>query len=305
MAASTITPKQALGAAVLSVVINSFTSTFLALIVKTGMDSSVVTCYRLLFVSLVMLPWAFSKKSYRENMKTAPFRIWKLFIFYSFTKFGGFVLWAECLRMGAQAFTMTTLSNMQPIMIVVFLYLFYRETTSLRSLVGIFICLIGVTVIGIDNVTSFGSPFIMTLIVVCCSFFALNNIFGRKARQHFDLIPMMGISYFASGILAAIYAAMSGASFAIPKDAILPLLGVSFGCTLIGQSMNMWCLKYIKSVTMSLISLLSPFCAAVSAYFMLGEVPQPIVFLGALFMIGGLIVYQRAEHHASAKSKTV
>ena len=53
MAASTITPKQALGAAVLSVVINSFTSTFLALIVKTGMDSSVVTCYRLLFVSLV------------------------------------------------------------------------------------------------------------------------------------------------------------------------------------------------------------------------------------------------------------
>lgn len=92
MEEKTITMKQALGAAVLSVVINSFTSTFLAMIVKTGMDSSIVTCYRLLFVSLVMLPWAFSRQSYRDNMKTAPFHIWKLFIFYSFTKFGGLPL---------------------------------------------------------------------------------------------------------------------------------------------------------------------------------------------------------------------
>ena len=49
---------------------------------------------------------------------------------------------------------------------------------------------------------------------------------------------------------------------------------------------------------MSILSLLSPFCTAVSAYFLLDEVPQPIVFVGAFFMIAGLLIYQRAEHQA-------
>lgn len=296
-----ITQKQALGVALLSVVVNSFTSTFLSMILGKGMDSSVVTCYRMLIVSLIMLPWAFSRREYRENLKSIPGGIWKLFAIYCFTKLGGFVLWAESLRMGASAFTMTTLSNMQPIFIIAFLYILYRERTSLRSLGGIAVCLVGVTIIGIENVTAFGSPFVMLVIIACCCCNALNNVFGRKVRLHMDLIPMMGISYFAAGIMAGIYAAMGGASFAVPREAILPLLGVSLGCTLMGHSMNMWCLKYIKSVTMSLISLLSPFCTAVSAYFMLGEVPQPIVFIGALFMIAGLILYQRAENHSYAK----
>jgi len=94
---------------------------------------------------------------------------------------------------------------------------------------------------------------------------------------------------------------MQGASFAIPADAIWPLIGVTFGCTLVGQSMSMWVLKYVKNVTMSLIGLLSPFCTAVSAFFMLGEVPEGIVFIGAFIMIAGLVLYQRAESHAKAK----
>ena len=296
-----ISYKQALCFGVLAVVINSFTSTFLAMIVKTGMDSSVVTFYRMIGVAAAMIPWSLAKKSTRENIKEAAPKIWKPFVGYTFTKLGGFVLWAEGLRMGASAFSMTTLSNMQPIIIVVFLWLLYKERTSLRSLIGIIVCLVGVTVIGIDNVISFGSPFVLIIIIICCCCFALNNIFGRRARQHLDLAPMMGFSYFFAGIMAAVYAAMQGASFAVPREAILPLIGVTFACTLVGQSMSMWVLKYVKNVTMSLIGLLSPFCTAVSAYFMLGEVPEKIVFVGAFIMIIGLVIYQRAENKAKAK----
>ncbi|MBQ6934138.1 MAG: EamA family transporter [Clostridia bacterium] len=293
--------KQALFFGVLAVVINSFTSTFLAMIVKAGMDSSVVTFYRMIGVAAVMIPWSLIKKSNRDNMKEAAPKIWKPFVGYTITKLLGFVLWAEGLRMGASAFSMTTLSNMQPIIIVVFLWLLYKEKTSLRSLVGILVCLVGVTVIGIDNVISFGSPFVLIVIIICCCCFALNNIFGRRARQHLDLAPMIGFSYLFAGIMAGVYAAMQGASFAIPAAAIWPLIGVTFGCTLVGQSMSMWVLKYVKNVTMSLIGLLSPFCTAVSAFFMLGEVPEGIVFIGAFIMIAGLVLYQRAESHAKAK----
>ena len=276
--------KKAYAGAILAVVINSFISTFLSLILKTGMDSSVVTFYRLIIVAAIMLPLGFSKKSYRENVKSIPPRIWRLFAIYCVTKVGGFVLWAEGLRLGAPAFTMTTLSNMQPIFVVIFLYLLFKEKTSLRSLGGIGVCLIGVSIIGIDNISSLG-----------------NNIFGRVVRQSLDLIPMMGMSYFAAGVLSGLYALSRGASFAIPKEAIVPLLGVSLICTLMGHSLNIWSLKYIKSVTVSVMSLAGPFCTAVSAYFLLGQVPRPIVFVGAAFMIAGLLLYQRAELAESKK----
>ena len=47
--------KRAYLMAMTAVVVNSFISTFLSLILKTGMDSSVVTFYRLMLVSCVML----------------------------------------------------------------------------------------------------------------------------------------------------------------------------------------------------------------------------------------------------------
>ena len=78
--------KKALIVVVLSVVINSFISTFLSMILKTGMDSAAVTFYRFMLVSLVMIPWTFSKKEYRENLSTISSRTWMVFAFYCFTK---------------------------------------------------------------------------------------------------------------------------------------------------------------------------------------------------------------------------
>jgi len=306
MEEKTVSQKQALMVAMLAVVINSFISTFLSMILKTGMDSSVVTFYRFMIVSVIMLPWGFSTKAYRENVRHTSPRVWKLFAIYCFTKAGGFILWAEGLRLGAPAFTMTTLSNMQPIFVVVLLYLIFKEKTSLRSLGGIFVCLIGVTIIGIENVSALGSPLALVIIIIDCCCNALNNIFGRSVRQTMDLIPMMGMSYFGAGIISGIYALAQGANFAIPKAAIPALLGVSLVCTLLGHSLNMWSLKYIKSVTMSVLSLAGPFCTAVSAYFLLDEVPKPIVFVGAIFMIGGLLIYQHAEsREAQLKAQAV
>lgn len=301
METKTVTTKQALAVAMLSVVINSFISTFLSLILKTGMDSSVVTFYRFMIVSVVMLPLGFSTKHYRENVKSIPGSMWRLFAVYCVTKALGFILWAEGLKLGAPAFTMTTLSNMQPIFIVILLYIIYKEKTPLRSLAGIAVCLIGVTIIGAENVSALGSPIALMVIIICVCCNALNNIFGRAVRQKMDLIPMMGMSYFGAGIISGLYALSQGADFSIPKAAIPALLGVSLICTMMGHSLNMWSLKYIKSVTMSLLALAGPFCTAVSAYFMLGEKPAPIVFLGAAFMVVGLVIYQKAEARNAAE----
>ncbi len=281
--------------------INSFISPFLSLVLKTGMPSPVVTFYRLLLVSVVMMPLALGKKSNRESLKLMSRRHWIYFVLYSVTKAGGFILWAEGLRLGAPSFTMTTLSNMGPIFVVIFSFLLLHEKTSLSSLGGIAICLVGVTVIGIENIAALGSPIAMIVIIICCMCNALNTIFGRVVRLRMEIVPMMGLSYFICAVLAGLYALVQNMSFAIPAAAWLPLLGVSWGCTLVGHSLSIWTLKYIKPVTASVMNLVSPFFTAISAYFLLGEVPKPIMFVGALIMVLGLLVYQRSENRIAKR----
>ncbi len=277
-------------------VINSFISPTLSLIIKTGMASPVVTFYRLFLVSVIMLPMVFSKKLYRDNLKNLGKTGWLQLSAYSLTKAGGFLLWAEALRMGTPAFTMTTLSNMAPIFVVVFAYIFLKEKTSIKSLAGIAICLVGVTVISIENINQLGSTASMWVILICCISNSLNTICGRVTRQKMEIVPMMGVSYFICSMLAGAYALIQGFSFAIPREAILPLLGLSWGCTMFGHSISIWSLKYIKPVSISVLNLASPFFTAITAFFLLGEVPKPIMLVGAVIMVTGLFYYQRVEY---------
>lgn len=271
------------------------------MIIKTGMSSAVVTFYRLFLVSLVMVPMVLSKKSHRDNLMSLSPKGWAQFIAYSLTKAGGFLLWAESLRRGTSSFTMTTLSNMAPIFVVIFAYIFLKEKTSLKSLFGIGICLIGVTVISIENASQLGSLASMWTIFACCICNSLNTVAGRVVRQKLELVPMMGISYFICSILSGSYAFSQGYSFAIPKEAILPLLGLSLGCTMFGHSISIWSLRYIRPVSISVLNLASPFFTAVTAFFLLSEVPKPIMFVGAFIMVTGLFYYQRTEFKERSK----
>lgn len=291
-----ISLKQVYTIAIMGMIINSFISPTLSLILKTGMHSAVITFYRLFLVSVLMMPMVIFNKDYRENLKGLDKKGVLQLGGYSLTKAGGFLLWAEALRMGTPAFTMTTLSNMAPIFVVIFAYIFLKEKTSLKAISGIAICLIGVTIISLENMNQLGSAISLITIFACCICNSLNTIAGKVVRGKLELIPMMGVSYFICSLICGGYALWLGADFAIPKAAILPLLALSWGCTMLGHSTSIWTLRYLKPVNTSVLNLASPFFTAITAFFLLREVPKPIMFVGALIMICGLYRYQKAEY---------
>ena len=59
----------------------------------------------------------------------------------------------------------------------------------MRSLGGIMVCLVGVTIIGVDNVSSLGSPVALTIIVVCGCCNALNTILAVWCVRVWYLYP--------------------------------------------------------------------------------------------------------------------
>ena len=61
---------------VLGMVVGSFISPLIKLIIQTGVDAAVITFYRLLFVSVLVLPVLFSKWENREKVKAMTKTSW-------------------------------------------------------------------------------------------------------------------------------------------------------------------------------------------------------------------------------------
>ena len=89
----------------------SFISPILRLLVDLGVDSAVITFYRMLFVSLLLVPLLLSRKESRQNLRSISPKVLVGVIAYALCRCAGLLFWAEAMVKGASAFVANTLGN--------------------------------------------------------------------------------------------------------------------------------------------------------------------------------------------------
>ncbi len=289
---------------VLGMVVGAFISPLIKLIIQTGVDSAVVTFYRLLFASVLVLPALFSKWENREKVRAMSRNTWLLVIGYSMCKTLALIAWAEALNQGTSAFICNTLGNCTTIFVVVMAWVFLHEKTSPRALMGIAVCLAGVFIIGADELSGGvgGSALGIALILSAAFLNAGNQVFARAVRKDLDLLPLMGVDYCLGTVITGVYGLLTGANFQFNLKAAFYMVILSWFCTLFCHTAPIWAMKYINVVTASVINLAGPFITAIVAFFMLGEVPKPITYVGAAVMIAGLIYYVIVDQKETQKA---
>ncbi|WP_297212481.1 DMT family transporter [uncultured Flavonifractor sp.] len=72
-------------------------------------------------------------------------------------------------------------------------------------------------------------------------------------------------------------------------------LGLAVLCTLMGHSLFSWCLKYLSPAYVSAAKLCEPVCSGALAVPLFGEIPTPMQLLGAVVVLGAVLLYTRAE----------
>ena len=288
---------------VLGMVVGSFISPLIKLIIQTGVDSSVITFYRLLFVSILVLPILFSREENRAKVRAMSKKTWLLVIGYSMCKTFALIAWAESLNQGTSSFICNTLGNCSTIFVVLLSWIFLKEKTSPKALVGVGICLAGVFVIGADQLSGGLQGTFLGIVFIMASAFlnGSNQTFARAVRQGLDLLPPLGVDYCLGTIITGSYGLMTGADFSLNPTAILYMIILSWGCTLFCHSAPIWAMKYINAVTASVINLAGPFITAIVAFFLLGEVPSKMTYVGAAIMIVGLAYYVIVEQKENQK----
>lgn len=275
----------------------AFISPMLAILISMGMDTVTITFWRTFLVGLTLLPTIILKKEVREELLHMRGSTLWVFGAYCITKTLGFLLYAEALRAGAQAFTVSTLSNTSPIFLVLFLFLFFREKTPWQAMIGIAICIVGVFYVGRENIAQLGGDMLSVVFGLSgAAVNSLNTLTGRSLRQKMSFNTLMGMGYLVSAAIAFFYAIYMGSGFSVPRQGILTLAFLSWGCTLIGHSSSTWAVKYVNPVTLSLINLCSPFLTAITAYFLLDQMPNSGMIGGAILVVTGLIIKTLADY---------
>ena len=288
----------------LGMVVMSFTSPLLKMALSYGATSEAVTLYRTLGVFTCLLPVVALNPAKRSEVKSYSKKHWILLLCLGTLKAMGFLFWIEGLKY-TSVFVASTLTRTSPIWVIIGGYLFLNEKTAFKAIGGMLLSLVGVALIGISDITGAGNSWLgVILVMVCALVQASEMLVNRVVRRSGTLWTTMFCIFAIAAVEVMIYSFVTKAYIGpFSMQVYLVIAALAIFCTLLGQSVNLWVLKYMKAATVSIIQLISPFIAALTAFLMLNEKPGIMTFIGAIIMIVGLYTYFKEEAKETAHAE--
>ena len=285
----------------LAMIVMSFTSPLLKMALSLGATSEAVTLYRTIGVFILLLPVITLSPTKRAEVKGYSKKHWIMLFCLGTLKAFGMLSWIEGLKY-TSVFVASTLTRTSPIWVIIGGYIFLREKTALKAVGGMLLSFVGVALIGISDSAGGGNSWLGVVLLLFCSLIMAGDMLvNRIVRQSGSLWVTIFFIFLVASVELLIYTFITGANLGPFSPQVYAVIaGLTVFCTLWGQSVNVWVLKYMKAATVSIIQLVSPFIAAFTAFMLLNEQPGVMTFIGAFVMMGGLFIYFREEakaHH--------
>lgn len=268
-------------------------STSVLFIKASEVDAILLPAHRLVFAAAILSPLFLRELSvHRQSFRLVHLRraiLPALFLALHF------ISWTAGARLTTAA-NASLIVNMIPVAMPFFLFLFLRETVNRAEIIGTLLAVSGVVILmGGDYVFS---PDHLPGDLTCflsMLLFALYLALGRLNRDvpslWLYLVPLYafaGFICFAAGIVA-------GRTFTVyPAREYLLLLGVAVVPTVVGHSLLNYSLKHLRGQIVSISASGQFIAAAMMAFFLFREVPEPVFYLAATLILWGTIIAVRA-----------
>lgn len=282
----------------IGIVAISFSSIFIK---WSAAPASVQGMYRLLFTSLLMLPFArpYSGAAYALRRKD-----WLLLGCSGMMLALHFLLWMGSLKYTSVA-SSTMIMALEPVFIMLGAYILYKERSTAAAILGLAIAIFGVVFIGWGDIGL--SPDNMKgdlLSIGGTVAVAVHMLIGQKLVARMPSYLYSLIVFISAVLVFAIYNLLSGIPFfAYPARewGIFILLAVV--PTVFGHILFNWLLQYASATTVSMNILGEPVGASILAFLLLGEALTGLQWTGGVLVMGGLAVYLFAGRKKAARAK--
>ena len=278
----------------LGVIAVSFASIFIRFAQAEGMPTLAIAAWRLVFASLVLLPYAWLTR--RDEIRELAWSEWRLLIAAGIFLGLHFAAWITSFSYTSVA-SSVVLVSMGPVFVGLGSWLFLRERPGLKTSAGIGLAAVGSVVIGLGDLHQGQDMLLGDLLALAGAIFvACYLIIGRKVRGRRSLTAYIALVYGVAmvALLVAVLVArqpMLGHSW----QAYGWTMALGLGPQVAGHSILNWALRYLSATFVSIVTLAEPIGSGILAYIILGEAITLPTAAGATLVLSGVFVASRAE----------
>lgn len=274
------------GALVTAIVSISFAATLIRL---ADAPAIVIAGYRMLFSTIVLLPFVLSSKRALGELLGLTVRD------VAFLSLSGlflsihFITWIASIFLTGVASSIV-LVTMTPLFVAVFSLLALKERVPILFWIGLALAAFGALTIGGGDLCEGGVRWKGDMLALLGAIAAGGYfIVGSRMRRRLSLLAYVFPVYLSSTIFI----------FAAAFSSRVPVTGyrgmmylysllLAIVCQIMGHTLFNWALKHVKATFVTLGVLGEPVGASAIAYIVLGEIPLPREAVGGVLIIAGL-----------------
>ncbi len=247
----------------------------------------VIAAYRMLFASLMLLPFAVIHREAQFKYLDRKTLSWLLVVGLILALH--FATWITSLGMTSVA-SSTVLVTAHPLLVGAVSILLFKESGKWTA-IGVTVGFSGVVFISVFSLQD-GSWDGNLLALIGGVFAGIYILAGRVLRKKVNLIAYAFIIYLsAAAFLFLACLILNQPIWPYPVEEFVLFLLLAGVSTILGHTVYNWSLRYVTAPFVSASLLGEPILASVLAAIILSELPSPYIYLGgALILLGVLCV---------------
>lgn len=265
-----------------------------AILVRYSQAPSVITAvYRLGWTVLLLLPVVLTR--FRGELLHVTKRDVLLCALSGLCLALHFLTWFESLKWTGVAVS-TVLVSTEVIFTALGFALFLKGRIPPLGTVAILLAFGGSALLAVAGGGEGGQLYGNLLALGAAVFVSLYTLIGKIQRGHLSTTIYTFLTYVFCFLALLAMAAGSGTPLVgYGGREWLIGLGLAVLCTLMGHSLFSWCLKYLSPAYVSAAKLCEPVFSGALAVPLFGEIPAPLQLLGAVLVLGAVLLYTKAE----------
>ncbi|PWI58051.1 DMT family transporter [Sulfoacidibacillus thermotolerans] len=269
---------------------------FAAIFIKmTTAPAAITAFYRMVMTAVLLSPFAF--RGLRDAVMRLTYRERWLFVLSGVALTIHFIFWIQSLFYTSVA-SSTLVLALQPIFVLLLDRIFFGVRVKVRTWLYAWIAIFGTAVIGWHDLYGGKTALLGDLLAVFGTVaVSIYFIAGQSLRRKVSSVHYSFLVYLVSGVLLAGYSVWKGYSFVDYSRAdwevfvLLTLIPTVFGHTLFNTL-----LKYLPASTIAMGIVGEPIGATVLSYFLLHASIPLLWYVGAVFVVGGVVLFLRSMH---------
>jgi drug/metabolite transporter (DMT)-like permease len=267
---------------------------FAAVIIRTcTAQPLLISFYRLLFTTLLLLPILFIFPTFRQQIRNITTKELGIMTLIGIILALHFTFWITSLQYTSVASSVILVTS-HPILVAPLSYIFLKEKISKTNVFGIIISLVGVFILVLGNYTiSIGQNSLLGNILAFSGGIAagLYILGGRYMRRTISVLIYAVIVYaIATGVLLSFIFFSQTPLLSINQTDLFLILIMAIVSGIGGHTLYNWSLAHVRASLASVALLGEPIGSAFLAYLLpwIHEIPTSWTLIGGVIVLSGV-----------------